>query len=89
MSEKPGKALDLDAIGQAIEERDFALRQYHELANLMIYEGNSIGWWHSKAKNYGAALLDAWDALREAGVECDGATTVSQGIRILARSKHG
>ena len=78
---------DLDAIRQTIEERDNAIQRYHDLANQMIYEGNSIGWWHSKAKNYGAALLEAWDALREAGITCDGKTTVAEGIRLLAQSK--
>ena len=78
---------DLDAIRQAIEERDSAIRQCDELATQMIYRGNSVCWWHSKAKNYGNALLEAWGALKEAGIKCDGSTTVAEGIRLLAQSK--
>lgn len=75
---------DLDAIRQAIEERDAAIAQAADLAQRMIYRGNSVGWWHSKATNYGNALLEAWAALKAAGIPCDGQTTVAEGIRKLA-----
>ena len=78
---------DLDVIRQAIEERDAAIQRCDELATQMIYKGNSVGWWHSKAENYGNALLEAWGALKEAGIPCDGATTVAEGIRRLAQPK--
>ena len=42
-------AHDLDVIRQAIEERDAALQACDDLANEMIYRGNSVAWWHSKA----------------------------------------
>lgn len=77
---------DLDVIRQAIEERDAALAEVDALAARMEYRGNSVSWWHSKATNYGNALLDAWSALKEAGIVCDGQTTVAEGIRKLARA---
>ena len=77
-------AHDLDAIAQAIEERDDALMRYHQLATEMIYEGNSISWIHSKAKNYGNALTEAWKELKAAGIECNGSKSVAEGIRELA-----
>ena len=78
---------DLEAIKQSIEERGDAIQRYHDLASQMVYEGNSIQWGYFKSKNYGSALLEAWDALREAGIKCDGRTTVAEGIRLLAQSK--
>jgi hypothetical protein len=75
---------DLDAIRQAIEERDAAKRDLELLASEMVYKGNSISWIHSKAENYKAALGRAWDALIEAGIPCDGQTDVAEGIRKLA-----
>jgi hypothetical protein len=75
---------DLDAIRQAIEERDAAKRDLELLANEMVYKGNSISWIHSKAENYKAALGRAWDALIEAGIHPDGETDVAEGIRKLA-----
>lgn len=49
----------------------------------LCYKGNSVAWWHSKAENYKDALRQAWDALKAAGVPCDGQTTVADGIRLL------
>ena len=48
-----------------------------------IYEGNSISWTKSKADWYKAALGEAWTALGEAGIQCDGQTTVAEGIKKL------
>lgn len=45
------------------------------------YSGNSIGWSHSKATNYGCELQRAWDELTKLGVSCDGDTTVAEAIR--------
>ena len=75
---------NVDVAREAIEERDRVEQAYHDLANNMIYEGNSISWTKSKADNYGAALGEAWGALKEAGIKCDGQKTVTEGIRELA-----
>jgi hypothetical protein len=75
---------NLDAIAQAIEERDDALLKYHQLATEMIYNGNSISWIHSKARNYGDALTAAWTELKAAGIECTGSKSVAEGIKELA-----
>lgn len=75
---------DLDAIRQAIEERDAALQACDDLANNMVYHGNSVGWWHSKAKAYGNAIDECWKALNEAGINADGKTSVVEAIRKLA-----
>jgi hypothetical protein len=80
---------DLDVIRQAIEERDAAIRNTELLATEMVYHGNSVQWWHSKATAYKSALGEAWDALRAAGIQSDGQTTVAEGIRKLAASKAG
>jgi|AGTN01.3.fsa_nt_gi hypothetical protein len=78
---------DLDAIRQAIEERDAALQACDDLANRMEYRGNSVSWWHSKAENYKAALGRAWEALNEAGIHADGKTDVADAIRLLAQRR--
>lgn len=78
---------DLDAIRQAIEERDAAVRDTELLANEMVYKGNSVQWWHSKATAYKAALGKAWDALNAAGIHADGTFDVAEGIRRLAASQ--
>lgn len=65
----------------AIEEKEAAQLEVAYLANEMIYEGNSIGWIASKAKNYGAALGDAWSAVKAVGGVCDGATPLHVAIR--------
>lgn len=75
---------DLDVIRQAIEERDAALQACDDLAQLMIYHGNSIGWWYSKANAYREALDRSWDALKAAGVYPDGKTDVATAITLLA-----
>ena len=72
--------IDLDAIKQAIEERDAAIGNLEALAQRLEYRGNSVSWWHSKAKSYGDALLESWDALKASGVKCDGKTSVADGI---------
>jgi len=75
---------DLDAIRQAIEERDEAIQDYHRLASELVYHGNSVSSWYSKATAYKNALGKAWDALNEAGIVADGETDVAAGIRQLA-----
>lgn len=79
--------IDLDVIRQAIEERDAALQKVDDLAELMIYNGNSVSWWHSKAERYQRDLELCWIALRESGIDPDGETMVSEGIRKLAIQK--
>jgi hypothetical protein len=73
--------MDAEGIRELVDENRRLQRQYDDLAERMIYEGNSISWTHSKAKNYGDALLDAWAALREIGVPNDGTETVAEAIR--------
>jgi hypothetical protein len=83
--------MGLDAIRQAIEERDAMERQYHDLAEQMVYPGNSVSWWHSKATAYRNAIDNVWDALRAAGIRYDGAKTCADGVRELheeAKSFH-
>jgi hypothetical protein len=76
--------MGLDAIRQAIEERDAMERQYHDLAEHMMYHGNSVSWWHSKAIAYRDAIDAVWDELRAAGVTADGKKTCADGVRELA-----
>lgn len=77
-------AHDLDVIRQAIEERDAALQACDDLANQMIYHGNSVGWWYSKAMAYRDAIDRSWEALKDAGISTDGKTDVATAIRQLA-----
>ena len=77
-------AHDLDVIRQAIEERDAALQACDDLANEMVYNGNSVGWWYSKAMAYRDAIDRSWDALKAAGITPDGKTDVATAIRQLA-----
>jgi hypothetical protein len=74
----------LDVIRDAIEERDDAIRAVEDLAESMIYRGNSVGWWQSKADNYKSALREAWAELKAAGVKSDGQTTVAEAIKKLS-----
>lgn len=67
------------------EEIDGLQQALSDLADRMEYHGNSISWIHSKARANGDALLEAWKALTDAGVLCDGKTTVADGIRQLAK----
>ena len=66
--------------------------QYHGRVALEVkwpgnirYCGNSIGWTHSKAVNYGRELQKAWDELRKLGIHPDGNTTVAQAIVRLSQ----
>ena len=69
-----------EALEALIEENQRLKQAYYDLAENMVYEGNSIQWIHSKAQNYGNALSDAWQSLNAKGVVADGNTTVAQGI---------
>jgi len=77
----------LDVIRDAIEERDDAIRAVEDLSARMIYKGNSVGWWQSKADNYKAALHEAWSELKASGVKPDGQTTVAEAIKKLSDIK--
>lgn len=70
-------------IKQALEERDQAISDYHDLANNMVYQGNSVSYIYSKYKNCSSVISDCWDVLREFGVNPDGNTRVDDAIRIL------
>lgn len=72
--------LEADAL-ELREELEESQRSYALLANESIYDGNSIGWIASKAKNYGDALLLAWGAVKEVGGTCDGNTPLHEAIR--------
>jgi len=79
MSETPER-MGLDAIRQAIEERDEAVRALAA----QEFRGNSVSWWCEKAHAYGAAIDAVWAELRTAGVVCDGTKTSAEGVRELA-----
>lgn len=74
----------IDIVRAAIEERDEAAQRCDDLANTMIYKGNSVAYIYSKSRKYGDALIDALGALSEAGIVCDEKTSVTDGIRLLA-----
>jgi hypothetical protein len=76
--------MGLDAIRQAIEGRDVMERKYHDLAEHLVYHGNSVAWWHSKATMYRDAIDRVWDELKAAGITCDGRKTCADGVRELA-----
>jgi hypothetical protein len=78
------KPLSLDVIRQAIEERDAMEQKYHELAEHMVYHGNSVSWWHSKATAYRNAIDAVWAALRAAGIKADSIKTSADGVSELA-----
>ena len=77
------------ALEALIEENQRLEQAYHDLAREMVYEGNSISWIHSKARNYGNALSEAWHALNAKGVIADGNTTVAEGIAKLPHMREG
>jgi hypothetical protein len=81
------KRIDLDAIKQAIEERDDAVRQYHDLAQNMVYHGNSVSHWHCKATAYRDAIGKVWNELQAAGIACDGNKSCADGVCELAARK--
>ena len=76
--------MGLDAIRQAIDDRDAMEMKYHDLAEHMVYHGNSVSWWHSKATAYRDAIDRVWDELKAAGIVCDGRKTCADGVRELA-----
>ena len=82
--ELEAKRIDLDAIKQAIEERDEAALQYYHLAQNMVYHGNSVSHWHDKAKAYRDAIGKVWNELLAAGIACDGNKSCDDGVRELA-----
>ena len=83
-AEPQGDPVGLDAVRQAIEERDDMERKYHDLAEHMVYHGNSVSWWHSKARAYRDAVDKVWSELKAAGIVCDGIKTSADGVRELA-----
>ena len=80
----PLERMGLDAIRQAIEERDAMEHAYHLLAGEMVYEGNSVQHWRSKARAYGDAVTGVWNELKAAGIVCDGRKSCTEGVRELA-----
>lgn len=86
MTRKPER-MGLDAIRQAIEDHDATLQKYHDLAEHMVYQGNSVSWWYSKATAYRDAIDNVWTELRAAGIVCDGVKTCADGVRELAAMK--
>lgn len=57
----------------------------------LIYKGNSVSWWQSKAENYKSALGRAWDAMKAAEFPPDGQTQLSDAITaaLASRPSHG
>lgn len=86
-SEPQDKRTDTDAIRQVIQERNEAVRRYHDLAHGMIYHGNSVAHWHAKATAYKSVIGRVWDELRAAGIACDGKKSCTDGVRELAARK--
>jgi hypothetical protein len=78
VSATPGGESEVEDLREEIEALRF---DYAALANNTMYDGNSIGWIASKAKNYGRSLMDAWDAVCEIGGKCDGNTPLHEAIR--------
>ncbi len=74
----------IDVVREAIEERDAMERNYHLLAQEMIYHGNSVQWWHSKANAYRTAIDNIWKELKLAGIYADGQKSAADGVRELA-----
>ena len=71
---------------RAAENAIQAYEDYNDRAlGVMVYRGNSVSWWQSKAENYKGALGRAWDALREAGIHPNGELDVAAAIRVLAQ----
>jgi hypothetical protein len=75
---------DLDLINQAIEKRDEIEQRYHDLAQNMVYEGNSVAHWCNKARAYKSAISEVWEELKKAGITPDGYKSSADGIRELA-----
>lgn len=73
----------MEALRRVTEYVEMVEENYRLLASEMVYEGNSVAWWHSKAINYRAALGEAWNALEELGINADGKTSVADAIRGL------
>ena len=78
------KLIDAEQRIEELEEELESERINNEdLANATYYKGNSVSWWHSKAGNYKNALGETWDALRAAGVHCDGKKSTADGVKEL------
>jgi len=76
-----------DFIRDLIEERDEALSRVDELANKMVYRGNSVSYIYSKADDYKATIMEVWDALKEIGYPPDGATSCADMIRKIEKPR--
>ena len=72
-----------ELISELIEQKEYAVMQLDELANNMIYNGNSVGYIYSKAENYKNCIGRCWDAVKEYGIECDGKKDIADAIREL------
>lgn len=75
---------EVNPIEELVDRTREAEEAYRQLAEEIIYEGNSVVWWYSKAQAYQEVLRRSWDALHEAGINSDGKIDVADAIRILA-----
>jgi len=74
---------NLDAIRDAIEERDAAIEKCELLAKEMVYRGNSVSYIYDKNENRGRVISDACGALTNAGIAV-GTIGLVEGIKQLA-----
>ena len=72
-----------DYIREINEELNRTEENYRLLSEEIIYEGNSVQWWHSKATAYKRAIEEIWSILDEYGIKADGNTHISVYIRQL------
>ena len=67
------------------EEIEAQEEKYFVLASELVYNGNSVQHWCSKAKAYGDAIMQCWDVLKEAGRPPDGKTQLHEAIAAAIR----
>ena len=75
----PKKSFE-DYIREVNDELSRVEENYHLLAHEMVYEGNSVQWWQSKATAYRKAIEDVWTILGKYGVKADGKTSVVEAL---------
>lgn len=81
--------IGLDVIRKAIEERDDIEQRYYDLAQNMVYEGNSVSHWCNKARAYENTVSGVWEELKKAEINPDGRKSCVDGVRELAERCSG
>ena len=72
------------ALCAALSAKDSAQSALLDDVGSLEYRGNSVSFIHQKMTAYRKGIDDAWAALRAAGIQSDGRTTVADGIARLA-----